>query len=386
MDSPCPRIYADHNATSPLLADLRAPVAALFDDSFANPSAAHALGQLARARLATARTRIAGFLGVPADTLVFTASATEANASAVAGHVRAAGRARRRALISAIEHPSVIENARLLARDGVTVERIPTNPSGVVDVARLRAQLGDDVALVAVMWANNETGVVQPVAEVAAVSRAAGARVHVDAVQAAGKLDISLAGSGADTLTVSAHKLGSLPGVGLLVEVGRAPAPWMPGGGQQNGRRGGSEPWHAIMALALASDEWLAHGAEFRANMQAARSAFEHTLRREGFSHTVLGHDAARLPNTTCLLVPGVRGQALLSALDLAGVAASHGAACSTGALEPSPALLAMGVDATTARSAMRLSFGPESTAAEGHEAARRLIACATRLRGAGTL
>ncbi len=349
-----PRIYADHNATSPLLEVLRPRVSALLGAPFANPSSIHADGREARAAIERARASVAALCGVQPEQIVFTATATEANALGLNVDARTIA-------VSAIEHPSVLEN--LKTRSNVTI--VPASREGL-------AQSFPAADLSVLVWANNETGVVQPIGALTG-------RRHVDAVQALGKLDIVM--GRADTYAISSHKLGGLPGTAALVITGQAPKPLWRGGGHERGLRGGTENLHAIIAFGWAADIWREQGASFRANMRAARDAFEQAL--SGFEHTVIGAQAERLPNTSNILVPGLRGEALLSAMDLAGVAVSHGSACATGSLDPSHVLLACGFSEDEARTALRVSFGPLSSAEEGREVATRLMSCASSLRRA---
>ncbi len=367
------RIYADHNATSPLRPEIAARAAALFGADFANPSSAHGAGREARALIETARARVAALVGAEEPgRVVFTASATEANALALEGHLRASQR--NKLVVSAIEHPSVLENARRLKELGAELVLAPVLPSGVIDLAAL-ASLLPGAGVCALMWANNETGAVQPIAEAAALCKDAGVRLHVDATQGVGKLPP--ARLAADTIALSAHKLGALPGIGALCTFGAAPAPILSGGGQQGGLRGGTEPVPQIALFGEVAELWRARGEAFRANMRAARDTFEQTVAPLGANAT----GAPRLPNTSNLHVPGVRGEALLSALDLEGAAVSHGAACATGSLEPSHVLLAMGLPREDARSSLRVSFGPEASAAEGRALGEMLLRCRDRLR-----
>jgi cysteine desulfurase len=222
-----------------------------------------------------------------------------------------------------------------------------------------------DAGVVCWMWANNETGAVQPIDDVAALCKRARVRLHIDAVQGMGKLlERTLPG---DTVALSAHKLGGMPGIGALLIEGAAPEPM----------RGGTEPVLQAVLFGEAMALWRTHGDLFRENMRAARDAFESAIGDAGIN----ARDQQRLPNTSNVLVPGVRGEALLTAMDLDGVAVSHGAACATGALDPSHVLLAMGLSIAEARTALRVSFGPESSAEEGRLVAECLLRCAARLR-----
>jgi cysteine desulfurase len=366
------RIYADHNATSPLFGALAVQAHELVGQSFANPSSAHGPGRHARELVETARARVAKLASALPEKVVFTGSATEANFLAIEGHLK--GSHKKKLVVSAIEHPSVLENAKRLRDLGVDVVTVAVSAEGVLDLDALDAAL-PGACVCALMWANNETGVVQPVAEAASLCREHGVRFHVDAVQGAGKLDGRI--EEADTLTLSGHKLGSLPGIGALVTKGERPQPVMWGGGQQGGLRGGTEPVLQAALFGEAAALWSNNGAAYRVSMRAARDAFESALA----SWVINGKNVERLPNTSNVRVDGVRGEALLSALDLDGVAVSHGAACATGALEPSHVLLAMGVSHDDARRCIRVSFGPESSAEEGAEVARRVLACTARLR-----
>lgn len=374
------RIYADHNATSPLLAEVQPRLVELLSLPGGNPSAAHAAGRRTKELIVQAQQRVAKLAGRTPEEVVFVGSATEANATALHGHfITRREQGAERILVSAIEHPSVIENARHLQRFGARVQLIDAEPNGMVSLAHLQALLGDadDVACVAVMHANNETGVVQPIDAVASLAAARGVPLHVDTVQSLGKLTQTATCS--QTQTVSAHKLGGLPGAAALI--GQSLPALFPGGGQQNGRRGGSEAWQAISVFGDVCELWTQHGSTYRANMASARAAFEASLLASLLGVTVVGADQVRLPNTSLILVDGVRGQALLTSMDLLGVAVSHGAACATGSMSPSPVLLAMGFTEELARTAVRISFGPHHQARDGERVAEALSQAATRLR-----
>lgn len=376
------RIYADHNATSPLLSGLRDQLSALLSAPPANPSAVHPAGQRVRNILESARVSVARLVDADPSEVTFVGSATEANATALYGHFSAhyANGKRPRLLVSSIEHPSVIENAKHLKRSGAMVQTIRCQPNGLIDLEHLRELCaGHDVACIALMFANNETGIVQSVQDAVQIAREFGIAIHVDGVQGAGKCDLSVTDLGANSFTLSAHKLGAMAGVAALV--GEPLTPLFPGGGQEAGQRGGTQAWQAAALFGAACDLWREHGITYRHAMRSARDAFESAI--QSSDCVVIGSEVERLPNTSQIIVHGVRGQALLSAMDLDGVAVSHGSACATGSLSPSPVLLAMGLNESDARSAVRVSFGPESSAAEGVAVARVLLACAARLRGA---
>jgi cysteine desulfurase len=356
-------LYLDANATEPLRPEAREAVLAALDLP-GNPSSVHAAGRAARRLLEAARERVAAcFGGSPAD-LVFTAGGTEANALAVRGLGRG-----RRVLAGATEHPAV-----LAAAPGAGV--LPVLADGTLDLAALEAALAAGrPALVCLMLANNETGVLHPVGAAAALCRAHGAWLHVDAVQAAGRVPVSLAALGADSLAISGHKLGGPKGAGaLLLRPGLAPEPLVAGGGQERGRRGGTEPLPAIAGLAAAAAAATAHP-DAAMHPAAIRDAIEAGAVAQGA--TVAGAGAPRLPNTASLILPGVPAETQVIALDLAGVRVSAGAACSSGKVARSHVLAAMGF-AEDAGCAIRVSLPWNAPA----DAAERFLAAWSAMRG----
>jgi cysteine desulfurase len=347
------KAYLDHNATAPLRPGARdAVIAAL--DLVGNPSSVHGFGRAARKLVEDARGRVAALVGAVPAQVVFTAGATEANNQALAG----AGR--RRLLVSAIEHDSVLQTAE-------AAERIPVRPDGVVDLGALERLLGEGggPALVCLMLVNNETGVIQPVAEAARIARAAGALLHCDAVQAAGRIPIDMRGLGADLLSLSAHKIGGPKGIGALVlRDGLAVAPLLRGGGQEHRRRAGTENVPGIAGFGAAAEDALA-GLPEAGRLAELRDGIEARLRAAAPVAVLHGAGAPRVSNTSCISMPGVPSETQLMALDLAGVAASSGSACSSGKVRPSHVLAAMGVPEPVAASALRVSLGRETTRAE---------------------
>jgi cysteine desulfurase len=336
-------IYLDYNATQPIKpAALDAMVAAM--SAPANASSIHRLGQSARHAVETARIDVAALIGADRGEILFTAGATEANATALRG---------RAVFVSAVEHPSVRE-ADPLARI------VPVDPDGIIDLAaldRLLAQC-DAPALVSLMLVNNETGVIQPVGEAARLAHAHGALMHSDASQAPGRIAVDVKALGVDLLTLSGHKIGGPQGVGALyIRDGVAIAPLLCGGGQENRRRAGTENVAAIVGFAVAAR--LA-AEDLAATLQIAglRDLMEAQLRSIAPDLAVHGAGAKRVGNTSCLGAPGLSAETALIALDLAGIAVSSGAACSTGSVEPSRVLRAMGVGDKTAREAIRVSLG----------------------------
>jgi cysteine desulfurase len=355
--------YFDHNATTPVAPAVMAEMLDAMHGAWANPSSTHGPGQAARRVLADARARIAGVLGCQGSELVFTSGATEANHTAVLGALAAArGTGRRRLVLSAVEHPGLLALAERLRTEGVPVDRIPVDGQGRLDLAAARALIGPDVALVSVMGANNETGVLMPTAEVAVLAQAQGAPLHVDATQLLGKAALSFAASGADFLSVSAHKIGGPKGVGaLLVRKGRALAPLIHGR-QERQRRGGTENLPAIVGFAAACELVAATLATDLPHLHALRQRLEQGLLASLPGTQVLGQGAERLANTSCVRFGDVDADPALTRLERAGVCVSSGAACSAGGTKPSHVLLAMGLPPHHARGGVRFSLGREHT------------------------
>lgn len=344
-------IYLDHNATTPLRPEARAALLAACDDAVGNPSAVHAAGRAARGRLESARAEVAAFAGAAPAGVIFTSGATEANAQAVADGLARHGRV----LASAVEHPSI------LAQPGVIP--LPVTTDGRLDLAALERALADGPALLCLMAVNNETGVIQPVVEAAGLCRAAGAALHCDAVQAAGRVPLAPVLAVADSLSLSAHKLGGPPGVGALIlaDPRRPIAPLIQGGGQELRRRGGTENLPGILAFAAASRA--AGGDLARQEVIAAlRDRLEAEALAAAPGALVAGAGALRVANTSCLVRPGLPADLQVMRFDLAGIAVSAGSACSSGKVAVSPVLQAMGLGAA-AGCGIRISLGPGTTA-----------------------
>lgn len=364
-------IYLDHNATTPPAPEVIAAMLPVLGGLWANASSQHGPGQEARRVLAAARSGAARVLGCKPAELIYTSGATEANHLAVRGLLAAAAPARPRVLFSSVEHAAQLRLARALAAGGVVVDYLPVYGDGTLDLRAAAALIGPDVALVSLMAANNETGVLMPVAEVAALARAAGARLHVDATQYIGKLPFDFATCGADAVSLSAHKLRGPKGVGaLLLRQGVALAPQLPGS-QERGRRGGTENLAGIVGLSAAL-ELLGDVAAEAARQRALRDALEDGLARALPGLRIWSRTAPRLPGTSCLRFGTLPAELVLQRLERLGVAASSGAACSSGGSLPSHVLSAMGVAREEALGAVRLSLGATTT---GEEVARLLAA-----------
>ena len=352
------RIYLDYNATAPLRPEARDALLAALD--IGNPSSVHEEGRKARALVEDARADVARLVGAPAETVIFTSGGTEACNLALGLRQAPAGEIKR-LLVSAIEHSAVLAAAK---ESGLPVEELPVTPDGVLDLDVLDAALADNTpALVCVMLANNETGVIQPIAEVAAKTRAHGSLLFCDGVQAAGKIDINLFALGVDALSLSGHKLGAPMGVGALVT---RPAvvvpPQLIGGGQELGRRAGSENISGIAAFAAAARaamrdlEAFADLADRRDEMEAALQAAQAQL-------VVYGKGAPRLANTSCFALSGLNAETLVMAMDLAGISVSAGSACSSGKVSRSHVLAAMQAEPHISKGVLRVSLGWQSRA-----------------------
>ncbi len=353
------RTYLDHNATSPIRPEARKAWAEALDAATGNPSSLHAEGRAARARLERAREQVAALAGcAPAD-VVFTSGGSEAISAAVRGVADRAPADRPRIVVSSIEHSAVLEAAQAARSRGAVVVRAPCGPTGRVDVGRFATQIGPDVCLVALQLANNETGVIQPVEEIGSLCRDRGVPFLVDAVQAAGKLPLDPKRLRADLLVLSGHKLGGPRGTGaLIVRKGIVLAPLIAGGAQERRRRGGTEAVAAQCAFGAAAAEAQRSCSTEAKRLLRLRARLETRLRAQFPDIRVHGQTVPRLPNTLNFAIPGIPGDTLAIALDLAGFAVSTGSACASGAVEPSHVIEAMGYSTDQARGAVRISLG----------------------------
>jgi cysteine desulfurase len=361
------RAYFDWNATTPLREAARqAWIGALAVPG--NPSSIHAEGRAAHRLVEEAREAVARLAGAGRANVIFTSSGTEANALALSPSIETAGekRARDRLFISAIEHSSVRAGGRF-ARDAI--EDLPVDADGRLDLAALAQALTQAARpLVSVMLANNETGVIQPVAEAAALVHAAGGLLHVDAVQAAGRIPCDTGALGADLMTLSAHKIGGPKGVGALIRASddiHFAEPLIRGGGQERGLRAGTENVAGIAAFGAAAAAARVQAREESAAMLVLRNRLEMELRVITPRAVIFGEGAPRLPNTTLFALPGMKAETAVIAFDLEGVAVSSGAACSSGKVQPSHVLAAMSVSPALTQAAVRVSLGWETTEAD---------------------
>jgi cysteine desulfurase len=358
------RVYLDWNATTPLRPEAREAMAAAWDLS-GNPSSVHAEGRQARRLVEEARARVAGAVGASPRNVIFTSGGTEANALALTpGLRRAEGVPVARLLVSAIEHASVLAGGRFAAE---AIASIDITHSGLLDLDRLRAMLENGPpALVSVMLANNETGALQPIKQAAEIVHAAGGLLHVDAIQALGKTAFDINEMNADLVTLSAHKIGGPKGVGALVlaEGVLGFEPQLRGGGQELGRRAGTENVAGIAGFGAAVKAAMAALEQEALRLDSLRNRLASGL-RETPGVIVFAQGVQRLPNTTLFTVPGLRAETAVISFDLAGIAISSGSACSSGKVQPSHVLKAMGFGPQLAQGALRLSLGWSTTAAE---------------------
>jgi cysteine desulfurase len=351
------RVYLDWNATTPLRPEAMAAMAAAWE-LCGNPSSVHAEGRQARRLVEDARASIAAAVAARPQDVVFSSGGTEANALALtSGLKRGLGLPVQRLLVSAIEHASVLAGGRFPAE---AIGAVRVTSSGLVDLDHLGAMLGrGPPALVSVMLANNETGAVQPVAEVARLVHEAGGLLHVDAIQAFGKIPFDLSAIQADLVTLSAHKIGGPKGAGALVLAKdvKGLEPVLRGGGQEFGRRAGTENVAGISAFGAAAKAAIGVLQEDAARLQGLRNRLEEGLQQTP-GMVIFSGDVPRLPNTTLFTAPGLRAETAVIGFDLAGIAVSSGSACSSGKVQPSHVLAAMGFDREMTRGAVRLSLG----------------------------
>ena len=361
-----PPVYLDYAATTPVRAEvLEAMLPYLTAESFGNPSSAHRFGRAARAGIEQARRQVAEAVGAEPNQVIFTSGGTEADNLGIVGAALAARErgAAMCAVVSAIEHKAVLAAAHAVCHLGGREVLLPVDAGGQLDLDALDAALADDPAVVSVMWVNNETGVIQPVSEIASRCRDAGVIFHTDAVQALGKVPVSVTELSCTLLTLSGHKIGAPKGIGaLIVRDRKAIEAILHGGGQQFGIRPGTENVAGAVALGRAAQLAAAEQAGLAERLCALRNELATRLKAAVSGLVVNAEASPRAPHLLSIAIEGADSEALLMHLDLSGIAASSGSACSTGAVEPSHVLVAMGVPHDLALGAIRFSFGREST------------------------
>jgi cysteine desulfurase len=361
------RVYFDYNATSPVAPEVADAVDRATRDLFGNPSSVHYYGQQAKATIDPARSAIAELIHADPSEIVFTSGGTESDNFAIRGIAEALEPTGRRHLVAtAIEHEAVLNTFKALARRGWRMTLLSVDQSGVVSPERLREAITDTTALVSVMHANNEIGTIQPIAEIAAIAHERGALVHTDAVQSIGKIPVDVRSLGVDALALSAHKFGGPKGVGALwIKRGIRMLPILTGGKHERNRRAGTENVPAIAGLGVAARLAEAKMSSEAARLHALRDRLEEEILRQVPGTAINGARDARVANTTNISFDRVEAESLLIALDLEGIAVSTGSACSSGTLEPSHVLRAMGFPAHRTQNSLRFSLGARSTADE---------------------
>jgi cysteine desulfurase len=376
------RTYFDHNATTPPdPAVVEAMRRALIED-FGNPSSVHHFGQRAKALLDEARSSVATLIGAEPAEVVFTSGGTEADNLAIRGAAEALEPTGRRHLVaSSIEHEAVLNTVKALARRGWTVTLLPVGVSGILDPKALEEAITPETALVSVMHANNEIGTVQPIAELASIAHRAGALMHTDAVQSVGKIPVDVRRLGIDLLSLSAHKINGPKGAGALwIKRGTRLVSTMTGGKHERNRRGGTENVPGIVGLGVAADLARTKAARLT-EIAALRDRLERVVLERVTGTAVNGAREARVPNTTNISFDGVEAESLLIALDLEGFAVSTGSACSSGTLEPSHVLRAMGLPAHRTQNSIRFSLGAGNTEADVDQLVAKLPTLVEKLR-----
>jgi cysteine desulfurase len=384
MVPPSP-IYLDHAATTPVRPEVLEAMTPFYGPRFGNPSSTHRWGREARAALDEARERVAVCLGAAPDEVCFTSGGTEGDNLAVLGGWRILRDHGKKAVVSSpIEHKAVLQSVHQAAKEGAEERMLKVNRDGAVDLADARSKItAGDTALVSVMWINNETGVIQPIAELAKMAKDAGAMFHTDAVQAFGKVVVNAKEVPFDFVAVSGHKLGAPKGIGAFyIRRGAAIEPLFFGGSQDRGRRPGTENVAAAVGLAKAMELAIAEREAHWSSLEQMRDALEARLIERIPDAVVHGRGGKRAPHILNISVPGTDSESLLMALDLQGVACSSGSACQSGSITPSHVLAAMGVRADVANAAIRMSFGSLSTAADVERVAELFPALIAKARG----
>lgn len=380
MNSPA-ICYFDNNATTQVAPEVVEAMLPFLREHWGNPSSSYAFGRQLAAHIDDARTKIAGLIHAEPREIVFTSCGTESNNSAIHSAL-ATQPGKRHVLTTAVEHSANIKFCQLLQKQGYAVTFLPVSPEGALDLRLLEESIRPDTAIVSVMWANNETGILFPVGEIAAICRSKGVLFHTDAVQAAGKVKIDVRELDPDCLSLSAHKLHAPKGIGLLYLKRRVKyQPYIVGGGQEHGRRGGTENVANIVAFGRAAELALKNLQQATTRVRALRDQLEEGILNSIPGTARNGAREPRLPNTSNIAFAGVEAEGILMLLDQAGICASSGSACTTGSLDPSHVLAAMGCSAARARGSIRFSLGIYNTAAEVDYVLKHLPGIIAKLR-----
>ncbi|MFC1873603.1 cysteine desulfurase NifS [Chloroflexota bacterium] len=360
------RIYLDYAATTPMYPEVVKAILPYFTEYFGNPSSIHSYGQKAKGAIEEARTRVAGLIGARDEEIVFTSGGTEADNFALKGVAFANEKKGNHIITSSIEHPAVIDTCKFLERRGFNVTYLPVDKYGLVDLDDIRKAITDKTILISVMQANNEIGTIQPIAEIAKITRETGVYFHTDAVQAAGHIPIDVGKLGVDLLSISAHKLHGPKGVGALyIKRGTKLTPFIHGGGQERRRRASTENVPSIVGFGKAVEIAQQETVKEEKRLTRLRDKLIHGL-LERIDHSRLnGHPETRLPNNVNISIDFVEGESMLLNLNLEGICASTGSACSSSSLEPSHILLALGLSPEQTHGSLRFSLGRWTTEGE---------------------
>jgi len=360
------RIYLDYNATTPVRPEVLDVMLPFYREQFGNPSSVHWAGRQVAGAVDKAREQVAQLLNCAPAEIVFLSCGTEADNMALKGTVDALRDKGNHIITTAVEHPAVLETCRYLEKTGCRVTYLPVDGDGMLDLGELERAITPQTILISVMWANNETGTIFPIEEIGAIARGRGVRFHTDAVQAVGKLEIDVQKANIDLLAISGHKLGAPKGVGVLyVRRGTRLTPFMHGGHQERNRRAGTHNVAGIVGLGKACELATAERETTSVQVKELRDRLEQGILERVPQVKLNGHPSARLPNTLNVSFAWIEGESLLLNLDMKGIAASSGSACTSGSLEPSHVLGAMCVEVTLAHSSTRFSLGPDTTAAD---------------------
>jgi cysteine desulfurase len=374
-------VYADNNATTRVAPEVLEAMLPFFKEQFGNPSSMHYLAKPAEQAITKAREQIACLLNADPSEIVFTSCGTESDNAAIRG-VLAALPHKKHIITTRVEHPAVRNVCQYLGKNGYRVTELSVDKTGQIDLDELRETLDDDTALVSIMWANNETGVIFPVREIADMVKSRGALLHCDAVQAAGKLPVDLRTVNIDLLSISGHKLHAPKGIGVLyIRKGTYFAPLMIGGHQEKGRRAGTENVPYIVGLGKACELALEQMEDEQTRVKSLRDRLEQELLEKALDASVNGDPTNRLPNTTSISFKYIEGEAILLMLSAEGIAASSGSACTSGSLEPSHVLRAMGVPFTRVHGSIRFSLSRYNSAEDITYIVEKMVPIARRLR-----
>lgn len=376
------RIYLDNNATTRVLPEVADAMAPYFTEFYGNASSLHSFGREARKAVEDARDKVASLISASPEEIFFTGSGTEADNQAVRGILEANKKRGNHVISSTIEHPAVLEVCNYIEKEGAKVTRIRVNPNGIVRLEEIEKAFTDKTVLVSIMLANNEVGSIQPIVEISKLAKKRGVLVHTDAVQAVGKISVSVGELGVDALSISAHKIHGPKGVGALyVRKGVKIAPLLYGGGHERGRRPGTENVAGIAGMGKACEIARRELADYGRRVSVLRDRLEQKILETVQFTYVNGDRERRVPNTTNISFEYVEGEGIVLSLDLKGIAVSTGSACATGKLEPSHVLIEMGLSPALAQGAIRFSLGYEITEEQIDYTAGSVVEVVDRLR-----